>query len=136
VSMETFLERIPKEWGRELRCGPGWHGIILALDSYLSVIVPEYTVHQCEGQSLTLRFYWAWPEDTSEVVKSCADALVRAAEVASAYTCEECGSHEGRLCGTGWVHTLCPKCDGHVIHEDCPCPVCRLAFHDEVPLAD
>jgi DNA-binding PadR family transcriptional regulator len=113
AAVDRFLLRIPERWGRRLHHGPGWIPIILALDSYLSVLVPGYEVHQCKEKFGTLRFYWAWPEGTPETVRGAADLLVRAAEVASAHTCELCGTHDDvriRKPNGFWIRSLCPRC--------------------------
>lgn len=82
--------------------GPGWVPILDRLAEDLIKLGWDRDLHQVKEKFGTLRFYIG--RDTPEI-----DKRIQQAEEESAVTCEECGK-PGKLCGTGWVITLCEPC--------------------------
>lgn len=108
------LERIPKNWGRHIRCDEGWFDIIEELDKKLAAIDPDYVLLQCKEKFGGLRYYTAHSDgnELSEEAKEEFYQLVRLAESQSYKICEECGTTLGvdhRVIGGlgGWHATLC-----------------------------
>jgi hypothetical protein len=60
--LRQILQRIPTEWGRELRCDRGWYDLIIGLDQRLAAVNPDYEVHQVKEKFGTLRYYFDLPE--------------------------------------------------------------------------
>jgi len=96
-------------WGFD--CMKGWFPIIWDLSLKLEAIIsslPEaertkYKAAQVKEKYGTLRFYMT--AETDEM-----DKLIGEAEKVSTITCEYCGQ-PGKLRNTGWLFTLCDKCD-------------------------
>lgn len=110
LDLSPVLARIRKEMGVYVDCDPGWHRIVLDLEKALSGLIPSFEIHQVKQKFGTLRFYWSAPDDVPEDVLLLANALVTAAETASASTCENCSAPGGLHSRGGWVKTLCVDC--------------------------
>jgi hypothetical protein len=108
--LEVLLRRIPDGWGRWIDCDAGWYPILVDLDMQLATLDPDYDVQQIKEKFGTLRFYCSANIDDADA-SARFDELVRAAENASAFTCERCG-RPGALCETAsrWYKTLCSVC--------------------------
>jgi len=80
------------------------------LDAQLASLDPDYEVQQIKEKFGALRFYCSAHTDDADA-SARFDELVRAAEKASAVTCERCG-RPGALRETesGWYKTLCTEC--------------------------
>jgi hypothetical protein len=110
-ALETILRRIPDGWGRWIGHDAGWYQIVVDVDQRLSVIDPDYVVHQVKEKFGTLRYYCApSEEERSPAVLDAFRAITAEAERASAITCERCSEpgvlHETRCV----VKTLCASC--------------------------
>jgi hypothetical protein len=96
-------------WGFDV--GDGWFSIILGLSRRLEELIsalPEgerggYRASQVKEKFGGLRFYMTGQTDEM-------DTLIDAAEDASLVTCERCGQ-PGKPRNSGWIRTLCEKCD-------------------------
>ncbi len=62
ADITAILQRIPKTWGREIRCAKGWYPLIGALDKELSALCPDYELHQVKEKFGTLRYYFDVPQ--------------------------------------------------------------------------
>jgi hypothetical protein len=105
LNLQHIIDRIPAQWGKWIQVAPGWHRIVLDLDDALAKLDPNYEVHQVKEKWGGLRYYCSL--DTPEAI-----ALIEAAEVKAAATCESCGA-PGRLVHGSWMRTLCSKCIVH-----------------------
>lgn len=102
-------------WGFE--CGSGWfdiidilcHEIQSHLDwKYKDLPAEEQETFQVVADQVkdkfgTLRFYCSGGDETTEGMVSMAEAMTHR-------TCEDCGC-PGEARGSGWIMTLCDKCD-------------------------
>lgn len=98
-------------WG--FGCGKGWFNLLMELTKKIEPLLEAYqrdfpdeevpAAVQVKEKFGTLRFYMSY--ETEEM-----SDLINQAERQSATTCENCGSLEGKLQGTGWVKTLCDEC--------------------------
>ncbi len=104
----ALMLRIPDGWGRWISCDAGWYPLITELDANLGALDPDYVIEQVKEKFGTLRFYAAG----ERAVRF--DALIAAAEEASAYVCERCGASPAQICSTGQSYrrckTLCAAC--------------------------
>ena len=106
---QALLGRIPDGWGKYVSCRKGWYKILEDLDSKLSYLDPNYRVVQIKEKFGTLRFYF--DSSLDNLVKDIMNDCVAAAQYASSYTCEYCGSRlTAKLREGGWVKTLCDDC--------------------------
>jgi len=117
-ALEAILRRIPDGWGRWIEVGRGWYLIVTALDRKLADLDRDYRVLQVKEKFGTLRYYWE-PDETnpSETVREQGAELVRAAELLSARTCDECGRAGALLQRRGWLRTLCGVCASSLGYE-------------------
>jgi hypothetical protein len=117
-ALERILRRIPDGWGRWIGVGRGWYPIVTALDRKLADLDRGYRVLQVKEKFGTLRYYWD-PDETnpSETVREQGEEFVRAAELLSARTCDECGSAGSLLHRRGWLRTLCGACASSLGYE-------------------
>lgn len=60
--LTRILGRIPPRWGRWIACGPGWHQLLVELDTTLARIEPGYEVHQIKEKFGGLRYYTGLPD--------------------------------------------------------------------------
>lgn len=110
--LRAVMQRIPEGWGRWISCGPGWHPILVELESQLAELDSGYVVRQCKEKFGTLRVY---AHSERPELRDAFRAAIREAEARSAMTCELCGA-PGSLHETGpespgrIVKTLCPAC--------------------------
>ena len=105
---KKLIARIPKGYGRYISCNEGWYKILEEIDNKLSYLDPNYRVAQIKEKFGTLRFYF--DTDAEGLIRDIMYDCVRAGEYASSYTCEYCGSPQGRLQDAGWVKTACHPC--------------------------
>lgn len=105
---KKLISRIPKGWGRYVSCREGWYPILEDLENKLSYLDPDYRIAQIKEKFGTLRFYF--DTDAEPMIKSIMRDCVAAAEFASSYTCEYCGSSLGKLQQSSWVKTACDEC--------------------------
>ncbi|WP_062384526.1 hypothetical protein [Demequina iriomotensis] len=105
--LAAILRRIPRHWGRSLRCDAGWYGIITRLDAELYALVGEYEINQVKEKFGGLRYYCEYPDGTSRHVAERCDALIRAAEAQSFETCEKCGASGKLRTSSYYLVTLC-----------------------------
>lgn len=103
AKMKPVLDRIPDSWGKYLP-DEGWDELLLNLDAKLSLINPDYEIHQAKEKFGTLRFYTDFDYGTP------ASDLILDAEALSAYTCEKCGAADAKGRVGGWIKTLCDDC--------------------------
>jgi hypothetical protein len=110
-ALEAILRRIPDDWGRWIGVGRGWHPIVTALDRKLTDLDRGYRVLQVKEKLGTLRYYWE-PDETNrrQGVRDEGERFVRAAELLSARTCEECGGAGSLVQRRGWLRMLCGAC--------------------------
>lgn len=117
-ALEAILRRIPDGWGRWIGVGRGWYPIVTALDRRLADLDRGYRVLQVKEKFGTLRYYWDRDEtNPSETVWEQGEEFVRAAEVLSARTCDECGGSGSLLERRGWLRTLCGACGSSLGYE-------------------
>lgn len=86
---------------------PGWVPIVEELHAAILEIDPDYRVDQVKEKFGGLRFYYSTDSDRGDEI----EALVKAAEMQAAATCEVCGAEapDGpNTWGQGWLNTLCP----------------------------
>lgn len=106
--LRPILRRIPEEWGRSIEIGPGWHSLLVELDTALAEIDPEYVVHQIkqEAGELDVRVDTAHADRYQQM-----RALIRDAAQRASHICELCGAtgslHRSR---DGAVRRLCASC--------------------------
>ena len=108
-ALAAILRRIPRAWGREVRCHSGWYGVLADLDAELSALLPSYGLHQVQEKVGSLHYYVAWgdvPRDVSPAMRE----VVRLAAARSAVTCERCGGSGVLRRRRSWVQTLCDDC--------------------------
>jgi len=95
--------------GFGIECGKGWFALLRDLSAKLEALIlrlpleerKKYRADQVKEKFGTLRFYMtALTDEMSEAI--------RAAEAASAETCELCGA-PGVLRSRGWLKTLCDR---------------------------
>ena len=115
-------------WGFD--CGDGWYNIINALcfqiqsyidwknsqrqllltsnpyDRPIPDEVPQVVATQVKEKFGTLRFYWGG-HGGHPITINIMDDIVYAAEIKSAYICEECGKYGELRTGGWWIKTLC-----------------------------
>ena len=105
---QRLISRIPKPWGRYISCNEGWYNILDELDVKLSYLDPYYKINQVKEKFGTLRFYFETTEDglVRDIMHDCVDA----ATYASSYTCEYCGSKQGKMQEGAWYKTACHTC--------------------------
>jgi hypothetical protein len=84
-------------------CDDGWYAILDELFSKMIATGEPIEVVQVKEKYGTLRVYIT---GASEAIYD----MIDVAEEESSKTCEACGG-PGKLCGKGWVQTLCVKCD-------------------------
>ena len=95
-------------------CGDGWYGLINDVSAKLEKMIVQYRqkhpndeyfphASQVKEKFGTLRFYMS--SSTDEM-----NDAIREAEDKSSITCERCGN-KGKLCGKGWLTTLCASCE-------------------------
>ena len=101
-------------WGFE--CCDGWEQIIRDLSQQLEFLNERTPVWveaiQVKEKYGTLAFYITIDAGQEQDVRWWADivwALTDAAEMRSAFVCEECGGYGERRDG-GWIRTLCDDC--------------------------
>lgn len=88
----------------------GWKNIVLEADAMLSFIDPNYKINQVKEKFGTLRFYFETEKPYGKVEHNIMDAIVRAAEFRSTYTCEWCGKYGEIRTDQYYVLTLCDEC--------------------------
>ncbi|MCZ4278923.1 hypothetical protein [Rhodococcoides yunnanense] len=113
VGLSRLLLRIPDGRGRWVSHRKGWYRLITDLDASLANVDPDYEVHQVKEKFGVLRFYFNPSTDNREVLRRMRE-LVKVVEIASAYTCEECGRNGTDVCLRKLpyiVQTLCDACD-------------------------
>lgn len=85
----------------------GWKSLVTNLVKQIHEVDDRVTIAQIKEKFGTLRFYLAnCPEESQDAVY----ALIRAAEQASAVTCEDCEAPGTLDTRRFWVRTLCPNC--------------------------
>ena len=112
--------RIPKDWGKYLRCDKGWYPLLAQLDEQISYLAPDYEIYQVKEKYGTLRFYIGGPvkdKITNDIIEN----LISYAEHLSSIICESCGAARYgkirtryddtvKLRDNGWYKTLCDTC--------------------------
>lgn len=83
-------------------CGPGWSGILKALD----VVLDGEVVHQVKEKFGGLRVDYALNESTPAWMKTCVDIL----EKTSLTICEDCGCYGSMRNKDGWLRVQCDGC--------------------------
>ena len=101
-----ILNRIPDGWGKWISCGPGWYKLLAETNSKMRHLSPNYEIHQVKEKFGTLRFYWGG-HGGHPITINIMDDIVYAAEIKSAYICEECGKYGELRTGGWWIKTLC-----------------------------
>ena len=81
--------------------GQGWMPLVIALDSQLSVLNPDYIIEQIKEKFGGLRYYASGIAFTDQ-------NLIEEAENKSYSICETCGE-VGKLRKGGWLKTTCDK---------------------------
>ena len=122
AAIETILRRIPDGWGRWLSVDAGWYPLVIATDTQLALLDPDYRVHQIKEKFGTLCYYcWLSDDDADSDLFDAMYAITDDAERASALICERCGEpgmlHQSRRIR---VKTLCATCAeqlGYTPHE-------------------
>ena len=92
----------------------GWKTIVEETDEMLAYLDPDYEINQVKEKYGTLRYYYEGGK--TQIVRDIMDAVVRKAEMESAYTCEECGNSSRRSDsskGIKWDSTAVTKSDGY-----------------------
>lgn len=107
--MQEVLDRIPVEWGKQIRTGEGWYDLISDLDKQIAVLDPGYTIAQVKEKFGGLRFYI---DEVNPDVRSQIEDLIKVAEGKAAKTCEDCGKPALLRRVNGWYSTLCDECFG------------------------
>lgn len=92
-------------WGFDV--SDGWFKLIYDLSKAITELDDTIEASQVKEKFGTLRFYTSGGKRKS-FDKVC--DLISKAENLSSKTCEQCGA-KGKLRGTGWVVTLCDKCN-------------------------
>lgn len=92
-------------WG--ISIGPGWFKIVDTLCKQLSKFGDEVVAEQVKEKFGGLRFYINKVSEKNYVE---INKYIEEAEIKSMETCETCGE-PGRRKGTGWVKTICDRCD-------------------------
>ena len=121
MNTEKMLETYPELFGTNLtpqnslmvfgiETGKGWGDVVLSFLPKLSKIVKEnniedFRIVQIKEKFGTLRVYTRG--DTSEGIKE----LISEMEDICDYTCDKCGSKEGKLRTNGWVRVRCDECE-------------------------
>lgn len=116
--LQPILDRIHEPWWSGISCGEGWHGFLLELDARLASMDPDYTIQQVKEKFGTLRYYAspseAYRDSNQEAYQKYESAFqraIRAAELKSSTTCENCGAADGSLkVREGAWRTLCGAC--------------------------
>ena len=112
AKIAALLARIPEGWGRWISCGAGWYPLITTLDADLTLVDPDYEVHQIKEKFGSLRFYAETSLEGKRRERF--DALIESAEARSAHICEQCGAYPAALCSSGEpleiFKTLCTDC--------------------------
>jgi hypothetical protein len=113
AEIAALLARIPDGWGRWISCDAGWYPLITALGADLTLVDPDYEVHQIKEKFGSLRFYAETALEGERRERF--DALIESAEARSAHICEQCGSCYAALCVIetalySHAKTLCCSC--------------------------
>lgn len=102
VRMAALLDRIPEEWGKDIRFGPGWDDLVLELDAAIAAVKPQYVIYQMKEKFGGLRFYTDHDGETG------IRRLIEEAERKSITICETCGA-PGTPRGNYWKYTACDE---------------------------
>jgi hypothetical protein len=111
----ALIKKYPKIIKTGMSCGDGWYWLLNNLCSQLQWDVdhndaPQVVASQIKEKFGTLRFYTNGTTDEQ-------DGAIRLAEFMSASICENCGSHEAKTQGKGWIVTMCKPCYAKYLKE-------------------
>lgn len=88
----------------------GWVDIVVALDTQLAALVPDYTIVQVKEKFAGLRYYigsWGVADDDPRI--GMARDLIAEAEHRSMSTCQVCGQTGRVRTDASYMATLCDK---------------------------
>jgi len=103
-------------WG--FTCGDGWYDLIDWLSNVLEAI-GGVVADQVKEKFGSLRFYYSFPNGTSQQIADAVRHLVTEAEYRSLTTCETCGKPGGlKLNKIKWSKVLCDNCYEEWIKDD------------------
>ena len=99
---------------QRIECQSGWYPLLVALDTTLSQLAPDYHLLSVKEKFGSLHYYVdindddvRSPQERTELCE-CVSAVIRLAERRSARLCEICGA-PGRLSSkSGYYTTRCP----------------------------
>lgn len=107
--LTPLLARFAPGWPAWIDVGPGWHPLLVRLDTQLTEIAPDYVVHQVKSKFGALDYY-AYPSPDGPAHLPAFDEAILAASWESIETCEECGNPAKQYTIQLWTWTLC---EGH-----------------------
>ncbi len=87
----------------------GWQKIVEETDAMLAHIDPEYEIHQVKEKYGTLRYYFGTWHEPDTIESKIMNAIERAAEYRSSFTCQICGKSGETRWNLPWVQTLCDE---------------------------
>jgi hypothetical protein len=100
AGVAAILTRFPGSRPPTIECSPGWYPLLVALDSALAPVAPDYQVLQIKEKFGGLRYYVDLPQDPANVDRSryhhapftTLQELITQAEQRSFTICETCGA--------------------------------------------
>ena len=114
--LQHILDRFAPLWPKTLSCTEGWYELIFQCDKELSVIDPDYLIHQIKEKFGSLRYYF----EASDASKSDAmNSVVREYELKSLRVCELTGKVGALMKKDGYYKTLEPTLGssiGYALH--------------------
>ncbi|MCR2825375.1 hypothetical protein [Microbacterium sp. zg.Y909] len=107
MDLSPITARMPSH--ARIGIGPGWYGLLLALDKELAALAPDYVVWQVKQDGGGMDVVARLNGDLDEMSLRAFRAAIRDARKESLRTCEECGDYGWLVLDGTWYATLCPE---------------------------
>ncbi|MCR2818928.1 hypothetical protein NQ166_08820 [Microbacterium sp. zg.Y1090] len=105
MDLSPITARMPSH-GR-IGIGPGWHGLLLALDKELAALAPGYVIWQVKQDGGGMDVVAKLTEDLDEGSLAAFRTAILRARADSLHACEECGAPARTVLDGAWCTTLC-----------------------------